>query len=151
METSYGLSDTTAPQTTMITLTGSRLMVQAMFMLLVKAWKPVLTTISPQSNTHQMVMNFGFAITMVPPMVMTQANPSRSMQMATPTSQVITLWQPGLSALLLSIQRQAISYGPLHLTVLTRRAECSYPSHWMIPQAHTLPASSSAAVLVMLP
>src|SRR5437868_9247469 len=77
METSYGLTDTTAPQTTMITLTGSRLMVHAMFMLLVKAWKPVLTTISPQSNTHQMVMNFGFAITMVPPMVMMQGNPSR--------------------------------------------------------------------------
>src|SRR6266480_4214094 len=129
METSYGLTDTTAPQTTMITLTGSRSMVQAMFMLLVKAWKPILTTISPQSNTHQMAMNFGFGITMVRPMVMTQANPSQSTPMATPMSQVIIHWQPGLSALPLSIQRQAISYGPLHLTVLTRRAACSYPLH----------------------
>jgi hypothetical protein len=113
----------------MITLTGLRSMLQAMFMLLVKAWKPVLTTISPQSNTHQMAMNFGFGITMVPPMVMTQANPSRLMLMATPTSQVIILWQQVLSALPLSIRRQAIFYGPLHLTVLTRLAAYSYPLH----------------------
>ena len=60
-------------------------------MLPVKAWKPVLTMISPRSNTLRMEMRFGFGITMARPMVMTQAKPSLSMPMATPTSQVITL------------------------------------------------------------
>ena len=91
METSSGSSDTTAARTTMITLTGSRSMVQATFMLPVKAWKPVLTMISPRSNTLRMEMRFGFGITMARPMVMTQARPSLSMPMATPTSQVIIL------------------------------------------------------------
>src|SRR6266513_1369330 len=107
METSSGSNDTTAPQTITIMLIGSRSMFQATFMLPVKAWQQVLTMISPRSNTHRMVTSFGFGITMTRSMVMTQAKPSPSMPMATPTSQVITLYQQDLSALLLSIQPQA--------------------------------------------
>src|SRR5215211_1504221 len=129
METSSGSSDTTALQTTMITLTGWRWIVQATCMSPVKAWKPVLTMISPQSNTRLTEMSFGFSITMAWPMVTTQANPSPSMSTETLTSQVITPLQQGLSALLLSIQRQAIFYGPHHLTVPTPPAACSYPLH----------------------
>ncbi len=49
-----------------------------------------------------------------PPMVMTQAKPSLSMPMATPTSQVITLLQLGLIALPLSIRRKETCFGQHH-------------------------------------